>query len=169
MIWEAVAALVVGIAVLVLVLEPVARGEAPAGPISDPEDVEDTPRGRALSALREIEFDRATGKLSEADYESLKARYTARALEVLRQEASKTGAPDHDIEAQVAARVAAIRGGGGAENPVCPSCGPRPESDALFCSNCGRSLGATPHCPQCGSALVAGSRFCESCGRQAAA
>lgn len=169
MIWEVVAALVVGLAVLVLVLEPVARGEAAPLPVGDPEDVEDTPRGRALSALREIEFDRATGKLSEMDYESLKARYTARALEVLRQESSRADPASNDLEAQVAARVAAIRSGSDARNPDCPSCGPRPEPDALFCSNCGNSLGATPHCQQCGSALVAGSRFCERCGHQAAA
>jgi len=167
MIWEVLAALVVGIAVLVLVLEPVARGDVPATPVADPEDVEDTPRGRALSALREIEFDRATGKLSESDYETLKARYTAKALEVLRHEASRAEAPAADLESQVAARVAAIRGGAGA-SPRCPSCGPRPEADAAFCSNCGQAIGAAPHCRECGAVLVAGSRFCESCGRQAA-
>jgi hypothetical protein len=168
MIWEVVAALVVGIAVLVLVLEPVARGDVTAAPASDPEDVEDTPRGRALSALREIEFDRATGKLSDADYETLKARYTARALEVLRHEASTAEPRAGDLESQVAARVAAIRGGAGGQVARCPSCGPRPEPDAVFCSNCGMAIGATPHCSQCGAVLVAGSRFCESCGRQAA-
>jgi hypothetical protein len=30
----------------------------------------------ALAALKEIEFDRETGKLSDADYELLKTRYT---------------------------------------------------------------------------------------------
>ena len=39
-----------------------------------------------MAALREIEFDRATGKLSDADYDFLKARYTARALDALRQD-----------------------------------------------------------------------------------
>lgn len=24
--------------------------------------------------------------------------------------------------------------------PTCPSCGPRPEADARFCSNCGRPI-----------------------------
>jgi double zinc ribbon protein len=169
MVWEVVAALVVGIAVLVLVLEPVVRGQAPAPPVSDPEEVEDTPKSRAISALREIEFDRATGKLSETDYEALKATYTARALEVIRQESSGPGAPAGDLEAQVAARVAAIRGGTEGGRPRCPDCGPRAEPEAIFCSNCGRPLGATPHCRECGTPLVAGSRFCDNCGRQAAA
>jgi hypothetical protein len=34
----------------------------------------------AVVALREIEFDRVTGKLSDADYAELKTRYTERAL-----------------------------------------------------------------------------------------
>ena len=38
----------------------------------------------AIVALREIEFDRATGKLSDADYADLKARYTQRALDAMR-------------------------------------------------------------------------------------
>ncbi len=38
----------------------------------------------AIDALREIEFDRATGKLSDTDYATLKATYTAQALAELR-------------------------------------------------------------------------------------
>ena len=71
-------------------------------------------RNPALDALREIEFDRETGKLSDADYTALRAQYTQRAVESMR----------------------------GTDAPVCPTCGPRPEKDALFCSNCGAPLGA---------------------------
>ena len=42
-------------------------------------------REMALSALRDLEDDRATGKVSDADYEALKARYTERAVFVLQQ------------------------------------------------------------------------------------
>ena len=48
------------------------RGDGASGEVS------------AVDVLREIEFDRATGKLSEADYGSLKSAYTARALAELR-------------------------------------------------------------------------------------
>ena len=39
----------------------------------------------AVAALREIEFDRATGKLSDADYADLKARYTKEAVAAMRR------------------------------------------------------------------------------------
>ena len=65
----------------------------------------------AIDALREIEFDRETGKLSESDYTTLKTRYTQRAVTEMRGIAS--------------------------DAPLCPSCGLRPEADARFCSSCG--------------------------------
>src|SRR3954470_19956652 len=66
----------------------------------------------AVDALRDLEFDRATGKVSDDDYESLKARYTTQAL-------------------------TAMRAGGAA---ICENCGPRPEADAEYCSKCGAAL-----------------------------
>ena len=75
-------------------------------------DVRDPSRNTAVDALREIEFDRATGKLSESDYNELKTSYTRRALAVMRS----SGAA------------------------ICDNCGPRPEADAEFCSNCGNPV-----------------------------
>ena len=77
-------------------------------------------RSLAVDALRELEFDRQTGKISDLDYEPLKARYTEQALAVMRAGNAR----------------------------VCEKCGPRPEGkgegegegDAEFCSNCGSAL-----------------------------
>lgn len=66
----------------------------------------------AVEALRELEFDRQTGKISDSDYDSLKSRYTAQAL-------------------------TAMRAGNA---PICENCGPRPEADADYCSRCGAAL-----------------------------
>jgi hypothetical protein len=49
---------------------------------------------------------------------------------------------DDEIEAAVRSYRAA-RGSGGA----CPVCGPRPESDAIFCSTCGRRLDGAAGAP----------------------
>jgi hypothetical protein len=155
----------------------------------EPVDPEETAKGIALTALKEIEFDRETGKLSEADYEFLKAKYTRAALEALRLDA--TGGPgtvSDDVEAMVAAKVRTLRSASAspssdapatlppssrvppvASGPVCQTCGPRPEADAVFCSTCGRRLPTGTACDRCGAALQPDSRFCEACGRQVAA
>ena len=98
------------VASLCFVLYPLFRADISIGPTaaraSRPQ------QSPAVEALRELEFDRETGKISDSDYEPLKARYTAQALAVMR------------------AGTAA----------VCEKCGPRPESDAQYCSNCGSAL-----------------------------
>lgn len=116
----------------------------------------------AVSALREIEFDRATGKLSDSDYAQLKDRYTQRALKAMRAEnVGGMRAPLHD---EIETAVFSYR----ASHRECRECGPRPEYDAIYCSACGRYL--TGRCAHCGVSIVApGARFCTSCGTRLAA
>jgi hypothetical protein len=137
MVLEAVAAALVGVAALWLVLQPLIGSARRAPPPFEPIDPEETPRGAALAALKEIDFDRETGKLSDGDYEFLKAKYTTLALEALRAESADV-TPDA-IEAMVAARVRSLRSAGSAP-AACSNCGPRPEPDAVFCSSCGQRL-----------------------------
>ena len=170
MVLEAALAAVLGLAVLWIVFQPLARPGRGAPRPAEPLDPEETPRGVALTALREIEFDRATAKLSDADYEDLKARYTAIALAALRAEGAATAPAD--VETMIADRVRSLRSGGGSAPspaPECPLCGPRPEADAVFCSACGVRLQAPAWCEQCGAMLPAHSRFCELCGTRVAA
>jgi ribosomal protein L40E len=116
----------------------------------------------AIVALREIEFDRATGKLSDADYAELKSRYTARALAAMRArgDAGAAATPEDLVEATVLAYRARLKS--------CARCGPRPEPDAVYCSNCGSYL--DEKCEGCGRVVEeAGAAFCAGCGRQLAA
>ncbi len=124
----------------------------------------------AVEALREIEFDRATGKLSDDDYAELKSTYTRAALAEMRAAAAGAtitalGAADPveaalaDYRARHAARTTRIH----VEPGSCFVCGPRPESDATFCSNCGRFLAA--ECPACHAPCTReAQRYCEACG-----
>jgi hypothetical protein len=110
----------------------------------------------SLAALREIEFDRATGKLSDDDYAVLRERYANEALAAMRA----APAVDDPIEAAVRAYRA--------EHPTCRTCGIRPEPDAIYCSNCGSFLPGK--CESCGVAVTApGVRFCIGCGHRLAA
>ncbi len=150
------------------VLGPILRPSLPA-PLSDSGDEGDDPnddlsaQAVALRALKEIEFDQATGKLSDADYAGLKAQYTEMALVAMRGAAGAPGA----------AAAAAPREPAAAAAPRARTCavdGPRPESDAAFCSVCGRRLGtASGYCARCGSALETDARYCNSCGSRVAA
>jgi rRNA maturation endonuclease Nob1 len=178
MLAEALAAAAVGLAVLWLVLQPLLRPSGREALPLEPVDPEETPKGIALTALKEIEFDRETGKLSDSDYEFLKGKYTAAALDALRRESEEVASDD--IEAMIAAKVRALRSASAAtpsntptllsdSHPSCTTCGPRPEADAIFCSSCGRRLPSRSACDRCGAALTPDSRFCESCGRQVAA
>lgn len=168
---EIIAATVVGLAAVWLILQPL-LAPAPARPaVYEPPDPEDTPKGVALAALKEIEFDRETGKLSDEDYALLKAKYTGAALEALRAEAPQVAAGG-DVEVLIAARVRALRSAATAAPPGAPSCstcGPRPEADAVFCSTCGQRLREGGACADCGAALGADSRFCAQCGAGVAA
>lgn len=150
---EAFLALVVGAAALSLILLPLLR---PAAPVVTPDwdipDLEETRKGQALIALKEIDFDLATGKLSEADHADLKRRFTAEAVAAMREAGSGGGG----------AVAAPVRPAGA--KVTCPKCGPRPEADALFCSTCGQVLLAVG-CAGCGAPLTPGARFCEGCGR----
>lgn len=130
---EAIAAVLVMIALLWLIVQPmVLPGNTTEQP-DDPPDMEETDRGRALLALREIEFDQATGKLSDDDFAELHARYTKAAVRAI--EAEPTGVTASDaIEAMIAARVASISDGA---TGFCERCGARLPAGAAFCALCG--------------------------------
>jgi hypothetical protein len=168
---EIIAAAVVGLAAVWLILQPLLLPGRTRIPVYEPPDLEDTPKGVALAALKEIEFDRETGKLSDEDYAFLKAKYTGAALEALRAEAP-VAAAGGDVETMIAARVRALRSAATSAQPDAPSCsicGPRPEADAVFCSTCGQRVREGGACAGCGAALPAGSRFCAQCGAGVAA
>lgn len=175
---ELVAGVVVALAALAAVLEPLVMGPRRAlvaeFPLEEPDLIDpeesDSPKIRALLALKEIEFDRATGKLSDEDYARLKAKYAADAVAAIRTEDES----ERDDSAAIAldaaeAAVARVKARG---TTVCPACGPRPEPGARFCSACGRSLGrgdARPRCSECGAEVPEGAKYCARCGGQVAA
>jgi Double zinc ribbon len=166
-----VIALVVGtllaVGALAFVLYPLFRPERPAPARRPAPSREPSPSQLAVDALREIEFDRATGKLSDTDYAELKARYTQQAVAAMRAESSAVAPPalltDEYLEAEIRRHRAAATA-----RPSCVTCGPRPEPDAVYCSTCGAFL-AGP-CAHCGATVQGtGARFCAACGHRLAA
>ncbi len=169
---------IVGIALaliaLAIVLAPMFSDEPPAEIRAEHRttpklEIDDEPvPGSAIEALREIEFDRATGKLSDDDYDGMKAKYTVQALVELREQdaslergGTAVGVAPMDVAERM---VKKYRPG----STICHTHGLRPESDALFCSECGAFLPGK--CEQCGTAVTAaGAHFCTGCGHVLAA
>ena len=111
-----------------------------------------------LRAIKELEFDRAMGKLSDADWQEMSGRLRARASGLIRQLDAGAGYRDQ-IERDLAKRLARTPGpkdpaytrdpaqvweADGSGPPVagnfCTECGTKNEADAKFCKNCGHKL-----------------------------
>jgi hypothetical protein len=136
---------------------------------SVPEDRPDMLGGRTRAALerdkalvlrtiKELEFDRGMGKVSEKDFAEMSARLRARAGRIMRQ-LDAGSLYREQIEKEVARRLA----GSAARSPahtaetsqspvgrvppsgpaVCSSCGTQNDPDARFCKSCGGRLGGS--------------------------
>jgi len=128
-----IAETILALLAVALVLEPLLRPVGPAAALlSDSDDDDITPEQRrrdlALAAIKEIEFDQATGKLSDVDYDRLYRRYAGEAMAAMK-----------DADAPPAAAPAA---GPPASPRFCEECGARLEGAAKFCSECGERIAA---------------------------
>lgn len=106
-----------------------------------------------LRSIKELEFDHAMGKISDADYAEMSARLRARAAGLLRQ-LDEHGAYREAIAREIERRAASlpVPGGAGAGQArqaaptretaarMCGTCETRNEADARFCKHCGAPL-----------------------------
>ena len=158
-------ALIVGIVValgaVALVLAPIVwpervRPSAPDEPEVDPREHR---KDLALAALKEIEFDRATGKLDDADYERMKTAYTAEALEAIR-EADAAEAAKVPREPALAKREVAVGVAGGAQDTA-------GAAEALIAAKRRAAKSGRRFCAECGAELEGAGKFCVECGAKA--
>jgi len=100
----------------------------------------DLEREKALTlrSIKELEFDRAMGKLSDADFDEMSRRLRTRAVGIMKQldDGADYGGV---IERELAARLA--KAAPPREAALC-ACGTRNDGDARFCKSCGSRLGA---------------------------
>jgi hypothetical protein len=108
-----------------------------------------------LRAITELEFDRAMGKVSQADCEEMIGRLRARAVRLIRQLDAGSAGHRELIERELNARLEAPDRGsqnGRANAPIAAPVGPP-----------GFSPGASS-CAVCGAVNDADARFCKACG-----
>ena len=96
-----------------------------------------------LRSIKELEFDRAMGRLSDEDWKEMSGRLRSRVARVMKQLDTGSGYRDQ-IEKDLAKRI-----GEGASEPrsakalaerVCASCNTSNDADAKFCKSCGAKL-----------------------------
>jgi zinc ribbon protein len=116
-----------------------------------------------LRSIKELEFDRAMGKVSEKDFAEMSGRLRVRAARLMRQLDAGAGYRS-EIEKEIAKRMGEAPAGPTKQDPAhAPSrtlAGVRPTEDA------GRVLVSIPAvaCPSCGTSNDADARFCKHCG-----
>ena len=162
-----VAGLLLSVVAVLLVMEPVLRAASGkpvelAVPLFVDSDDEDDPlqrrRDRALAALREIEFDRATGKLSDDDFQRMHAAYQAEALEALRAVDEANGGR--------ADQTAGARDGRSRVSASAPPAGDATDAvEALIAEARATARERKQRfCAECGTPLEGSGRFCVECG-----
>jgi hypothetical protein len=104
-----------------------------------------------LRAIKELEFDRAMGKVAEGDFTEMRERLRARALRLIAQLDGATAYREM-IERDLAARlpaapaateIAEAEATAAPTRPACTTCGAANEPDARFCKMCGQALQVT--------------------------
>lgn len=110
-------------------------------------------RESVIAALRDLDFDFKTGKVSEEDYQPLRAQLLAEAAQYVESEKNQ----DEKLEALIQARRKAP------QKIKCEHCDAPIEGDQHFCANCGSPV-HNELCPSCGRKNRAGDLFCSSCG-----
>jgi parvulin-like peptidyl-prolyl isomerase len=88
-----------------------------------------------LRAIKELEFDRAMGKLAEADFAEMSGRLRIRAARLIQQLDAGAG-----YRAQIEADLAKRLGRPVETSRACVSCSTVNDPDATFCKGCGTKL-----------------------------
>jgi hypothetical protein len=118
-----------------------------------------------LRSIKELEFDRAMGKLAPGDFEEITARLRLRALRLMQQLDADSVAPRERIERELAER---LRGGASSSSPNSlvqdAATEPAPERAAVPAPT-----PAAVTCASCGVANDVDARFCKACGTRLAA
>jgi hypothetical protein len=100
----------------------------------------------ALRAIKELEFDRAMGKVSEDDFKEMAGRLRTRAARLIRQLDAGAGYRqqiEKDLEKKLSGYTKDTKGTKdtkASQQLVCSACHTSNDSDAKFCKSCGARL-----------------------------
>ncbi len=116
----------------------------------------DRKRESVLSALRDLDFDFKTGKVSEEDYTPVRTRLMAEAAQYFEQEKKEEEKLETLIQTRRTSQQKVVN---------CDHCGESIEASQRFCSKCGSAVNKDL-CPSCGKKNRVGDLYCSSCGNR---
>lgn len=142
-------------------------------------------RNAVYAAIRELDFDYETGKVSDEEHARQRAQLVREGVAILKQlDRLEVAVPAADpLEAAIAAMRRGEEGQVDAARPVkvldaevgglratpaangqytCPTCGAPASCGDRFCGDCGESLDMA--CAECGTPYQPGDLFCAHCG-----
>lgn len=124
----------------------------------------------ALVAVRDLDFDFQTGKVTEADYQPLRQQLLLAAAQAASAEATARPAArtpggarvDDDIETAVRELRLSRHAAHSPAPATCATCGTVAAGTDKFCGHCGAALSLA--CPSCQAVVKPNDRFCAGCG-----
>lgn len=112
----------------------------------------------ALAALRDLDFDQRTGKITDLDYATLRADLLASAALELEAKKQRGLELDASLESKIQARKKEKLA-----NRSCKQCGTKLNPTDVFCSTCGAA--SKPICQNCGREIESRDLYCVGCGQ----
>lgn len=170
-----------GAVVVGFVLHPIFSREEALSELRDEsererEQIEDK-KNRLLTAIKDLDFEYRAGKLSDVDYQRVRADDLSQLSKVMarleamdagqKQALPKTESPEAASASSPSPPETAEPSESSEESSddvTCLSCQKVNPPDAKFCFSCGKAIEIPLQCPQCGMELLEEARFCTSCG-----
>lgn len=130
-------------------------------------------------AIQDLDFEKASGKISDSEHETLRNDYLAQ-VSVVIEEMDRLAPPTPPAAKKLPAEPEKSTDEGEPETAtnehehetstdalVCSSCSAHNPRGSNFCLECGAAFAL--QCASCGESLPAKARFCNACGEKASA
>ncbi len=99
-------------------------------------------QGQLYAAIKELEFDKALGKLSTGDFEDLRRDLEKEALSVIRRlDQARDSSGTRTLRESIEADILALRQNRLTPPERCPNCAAPSREKDRFCASCGTRLG----------------------------
>ena len=122
--------------------------------------------------IQELDFEKASGKISDSDYEGARNKYLAQVAAVMKK-LDALAPPDPpskkpaSTKTKKSAKKRTRQKSQGDLERACVSCGELNPKGSNFCLECGKPFALT--CASCGESVPAKARFCNACGEKVTA